>query len=179
MDAGANRVSLSKYCDTSAYMSGHSDIVALMVLEHQTTMHNLLTKANFVTRAATRDQQVINEMLGRPVDFRSETTNRRIQSVIDPVVKYLLFADEIELTDAIAGTSDFAKEFASSGVRDKLGRSLRQFDLQRRLFKHPCSYLIYSAAFDELPELAKEKRLSTPLGRADRERCDEDFLASV
>jgi hypothetical protein len=156
-DKGANVVSLSKYCDTSVYLSGHSDIVALMVLEHQSSMHNLITKANFVARIALRDQQVINEMLERPEDYRSESTNRRIQSVVESVLQHLLFADEIVLTDTISGTSDFAREFATSGAHDSNGRSLRQFDLQRRLFKYPCSYLIYSEAFDELPEFVKDK----------------------
>jgi hypothetical protein len=44
----------------------------------------------------------------------------------------------------VKGVSSFAEEFAAAGPRDGQGRSLRDFDLQRRLFKHPCSYLIYS-----------------------------------
>ncbi|MHC5544150.1 hypothetical protein ACYOEI_38475, partial [Singulisphaera rosea] len=55
----------------------------------------------------------------------------------------------------VAGTSDFAREFAARGPRDPRGRSLREFDLERRLFKYPCSYLVYSEAFDALPGPAK------------------------
>ena len=33
---------------------------------------------------------------------------------------------------------------------------MRQFDLQKRIFKYPCSYLIYSEAFDTIPGPAKE-----------------------
>jgi hypothetical protein len=51
----------------------------------------------------------------------------------------------------VAGTSEFAKEFAARGPFDKQGRSLRQFDLTTRLFKYPCSYLVYSKAFAALP----------------------------
>ncbi len=43
-------------------------------------------------------------------------------------------------------------DFVKQGQRDPQGRSLRDFDLQTRMFKYPCSYLIYSAAFDGLPK---------------------------
>src|SRR5215510_13614103 len=36
-----------------------------------------------------------------------------------------------------------------------MGRSLRDLDLKRRLFKYPCSFLIYSETFDALPDAAK------------------------
>ena len=36
------------------------------------------------------------------------------------------------------------------------GRSLRDFDLKTRIFKYPCSYLIYNEAFDSLPVQARE-----------------------
>ena len=69
----------------------------------------------------------------------------------EPVVEYLLFANETALTDKIVGTSGFTAEFIKQGPHDQRGRSLRELDLQTRLFKYPCSYLIYSAAFDQLP----------------------------
>jgi hypothetical protein len=71
-------------------------------------------------------------------------------------VRYLLFTDEAPLTDPVKGDSGFAEEFAARGPRDSKGRSLRDFDLHTRLFKYPCSYLIYSADFDVLPSPAKE-----------------------
>jgi len=49
------------------------------------------------------------------------------------------------------GTSGFAEKFAALGPTDAHGRSLRQLDLERRLLKYPCSYMIYSAAFAALP----------------------------
>jgi hypothetical protein len=45
---------------------------------------------------------------------------------------------------------------SASGPRDRRGRSLYELDLTRRLMKYPCSYLIYSPAFDALPPLAKD-----------------------
>ncbi len=37
------------------------------------------------------------------------------------------------------------------------GRSLRDFDLHKRLFRYPLSYMIYSAAFDAMPEQARSR----------------------
>jgi hypothetical protein len=156
---GLNVTSLKERCGTSDYLTPHSDIVALMVLEHQTEMHNLITRANFQTRLALHEEALLNKELGRPADYRSETTTRRIKSVCDPLVKYMLCSDEAKLTDTVKGTSAFAQEFTQRGPRDSKGRSLRDFDLQTRLFKYPCSYLIYSQAFDALPSEAKDRVL--------------------
>lgn len=151
-----NVTNLDRYCKTSSYLTPHSDIVALMVLEHQTEMHNRLIRANFQTRIALHDEAEFNKALDRPANYRSESTLGRIKSAGEPVVKYLLFADETQLTDPIKGTSGFAEEFARRGPRDRSGRSLRDLDLKRRLFVYPCSYLIYSEAFDALPAVVKD-----------------------
>jgi hypothetical protein len=127
-----------------------------MVLEHQTEMQNFITRANFQTRLALHEEAALNKELDRPADYRSETTTRRIKSVCDPLVKYMLCSGEAKLTDTVQGTSAFAQEFAQRGPRDSKGRSLRDFDLQTRLFKYPCSYLIYSRAFEALPCEAKD-----------------------
>jgi len=150
-----NVTDLSRWLPTGDYLTPHSDIVALMVLEHQAEMHNRITRANFLTRIALYDQIELNKALGDPLDRRSELTQRRIKSACDPLVKYLLFSDEAKLEARIQGTSDFAREFARQGPRDSKGRSLRDLDLKTRLFKYPCSYLIYSEVFDALPDAAR------------------------
>ncbi len=154
-EAGANVTDLGKVLDVSPYFSEHSDIVALMVLEHQTQMHNALTRANFETRLAEHHDQIMNQALNRPADYRSETTQRRIAAAGDNVLKHLLFADEYQLTSPVQGTSTFASDFVRQGPTDLRGRSLREFDLQQRLFKYPCSFLIYSKSFDHLPRSVK------------------------
>ncbi len=154
--ANINVTSLERYVKTSPYLTPHSDIVALMVLEHQAEMHNRLTRANFLTRLALRDEAEFNKALGRPANYRSESTLSRIKNAGEPVVKYLLMCDEAQLTDPVKGTSGFAEEFVQRGPRDRHGRSLRDLDLKRRLFVYPCSYLIYSEAFDALPPPVKD-----------------------
>lgn len=147
----------AKGFDTSRYLAPHSDVVALMVLEHQTKMHNLLARAGFEARSALLVQAEMNSMLKRPADEVSETTARRLDNAAAIVVRYLLFADEAPLPAAVSASSGFAKAFAAQGPRDAAGRSLRELDLKRRLFKYPCSFLIYSQAFERLPEPLKKR----------------------
>jgi len=154
--AGLNRTNLDDRFDTGNYLSGHSDIVALMVLEHQTDAHNYITRANFLTRQATHYQQTLNRELGEPTDRVWDSTRSRIKNAGEPLVEYLLFCDEAKLTSAIRGTSGFAEEFVRRGPRDSRGRSLRDFDLVTRMFKYPCSYLIYSPSFAALPPEVKK-----------------------
>lgn len=148
---GQNVLELSRRFDGTAYLSGHSDIVALMVLEHQTGAHNLLTRAGFQARQALHQEAALNRELKQPPDHRWDSTTSRIKSAGEPLVKYLLFSDEATLTAPIRGTSSFAADFARRGPRDGRGRSLRDFDLQRRLFQYPCSYLIYSPYSENRP----------------------------
>ncbi len=65
------------------------------------------------------------------------------------------FTRSLTLTAPLRGTTRFAQDFAQRGVRDRAGRSLRDFDLTQRLFKHPASFLVYSEAFDALPRMAR------------------------
>jgi hypothetical protein len=157
LEEGANVTDLNGLVDTGPYPSDHSDIAALMVLEHQTQMHNAITAAGYHARIAMHQEEEINKALGRPAGSVSASTARRINSPVEKLVRYLLFSGETRLTDPIEGTSGFAAQFAARGPRDGRGRSLRDFDLQTRMFRYPCSYLIYSEAFDALPKAAKDQ----------------------
>jgi hypothetical protein len=164
--AGQNVTDLSSRFETSKYPAPHSDLVALLVLEHQTDAYNFLTLANFEARYAIHAQaQQLKEPNANADEIRKATQNR-IEKAGDALVRYLLFSGEAKLAGAIEGTSDFAKEFSARGPRDGKGRSLRDFDPRTRIFKHPCSYLIYSDAFNTLPNEMKEyvnRRLRTVL----------------
>jgi len=155
-EAGANVVDLADYFDAAAYLTPHSDIVALMVLEHQTQVQNRIAAAGFETRLALESQRVMNEALERPAGTLSDSTRRRIANAAERLVEALLFVDEAELTAPIAGTSGFTEVYEAGGRTDSQGRSLREFDLERRLFRYPCSDLIHSEAFRELPEPVRE-----------------------
>lgn len=169
--AGSNMLKLDRFFDTGAYLSPHSDIVALMVLEHQVRAQNVLTRVNWEVRMALRQQAAMNEMLKKPGEELSESTQRRIRNLTEYLVEYLLMKDEARLTEPVKGTSGFSEEFSARGPHDAKGRGLRQLDLQRRLFRYPLSYMIYSDAFDQLPAPAKAQalaRLSEILSGRDR-----------
>ena len=154
--AGHNVSELNDRLDVTKYLSPHSDIVALMLLEHQVLVHNRLTKANFDTRQAVDYDIMMNRTLEKPETTQSETTTRRIKSTGDRLVEALLLDREAKLTEPIKGTSGYAEQFQKSGPHDTQGRSLRDLDLTTRMLKYPCSYLIYSEAFDGLPRQSKD-----------------------
>jgi len=149
--SGQNVTDLADRFGPSGYLTPHSDLVALSVLAHQAAAHNALTRASFDVRAALHREAALNRDLGQPADSRWPSTNTVLDSAATALVECFLFCDEAALAGPIEGTSAFAGEFASRGPTDRDGRSLRSFDLEKRLFRHPCSFLIYSASFDALP----------------------------
>jgi hypothetical protein len=153
---GANVTDLKPFFTVADYPTPHSDLVALMVLEHQNEGLNRLTRAGYQTRLALHEQDELNQAFNEP-GRRSDGITRRIHSACEAVVRYFLFCEEAPLTGEVSGTSGFAKEFAARGPFDDRKRSLREFDLKRRLFKYPLSYLIYSRPFEALPAEAKER----------------------
>lgn len=157
VEAGANRIDVPDSAHLERYPRTSSDLVALMVLEHQSQMHNYITAAHYETRQALAYQETMNKALDRPADFQSESTVRRIDAAAERLVRCLLFAGECRLTSPISGTSQYVSEFERLGPHDGRGRSLRQFELQTRLFKYPCSYLVYSEAFEQLPPLVRRR----------------------
>jgi hypothetical protein len=173
---------VSKIIDTSGYLNPRSDVVALMVLEHQTEAHNRMTQAAYGTIRALRDEKILNDAMGEPTKpgEHSESTTRRIKSSCEPLVEYLLFSKETTLTAPVSGNPEFTQEFSSRGPKDSKGRSLRDFDLKTRLFKYPCSYLIESKSFNGLPDDAKtyvRRRIVEVLSGKDTSKPFEDLSA--
>src|SRR5436190_7280273 len=138
--------------DADGYRALSSDVVAHLVLTHQAGMTNLLTRAAWEARAA--DPSLHPPATSTPGQEASVAV--MMAGIASEVVDYLLFIDEAKLTDRVRGASGFAERFSASGPRDGKGRSLYELDLRHRLMKYPCSYLIYSPAFDALPPAAKE-----------------------
>jgi hypothetical protein len=129
--------SLDSRFDPTGYLSPHSDIVALLVLEHQAQMLNFITRVGWEARAGAAE------------------AGRTLEQAAAQLVDYMLFVDEAPLPGPVAGTASFASRFSAAARRDARGRSLRDLDLNRRLLKYPCSYLIYSESFDAMPPPAK------------------------
>lgn len=148
--AGPGRTAdLPKRCRIARYPSAHSDVVALLVHDHQVHLHNLLTRAGFEERFQRREgpERSPDEKLA--ADALSDTEEQ--------LVRYLLFANAAPLENPVLGSSPYEAWFARLGPRDRKGRSLRDFELETRLFRFRCSYLIYSRAFDALPDPVKRR----------------------
>jgi len=146
--------------DTEPYLSGGSDLVSLLVLTHQTEVHNVITKVNYELRGIQHLMVTAKKAGGAAATARvvgeAAPSPERVREVCEPLVEALLFCDEVPLPNAVAGTTTFVQEFVAGGIKDKQGRSLRELDLKMRVFKYPCSYLIYSDGFNALPAEAKE-----------------------
>ena len=127
-----------------AYPAPTSDVVALLTLEHQARMGNLLTRVGWDTRIAVAD--------GKLREF-----SEQLDYEVNELVKYMTFAGEAPLDGPISGASGFAGTFAGRGPRDSHGRSLRDFDLEKKVFRYPLSFMIYSAAFESMPAEARSR----------------------
>jgi hypothetical protein len=147
--AELNLQSVSDRFDVSPYLSDQSDVVALMLLNHQTETHNRIGEAAYTVRSLQSGDAVSLSDLS-PREFR------RLREAVEPMVRSLLFVDAAPLEAPIGINSELAREFPSRGPRDGDGRSLRDLDLNTRLLRYPLSYLVYSDSFDQLPLLARE-----------------------
>ncbi len=165
-----------------------SDVVALMVMEHQTQTQNTFTRANHDFAESLRIEQQRDERNlddSRDVEFRRDeaatadtpVSFRPAEGVVNDaakrIVDALLFADEATLHAPIRGSSSFTEDFPRRGPFADDGRSLREFDLNTRMFRYPCSYLIYSESFDALHPALKN-RVYAKLGDVLRHRNGPD-----
>lgn len=147
---GGNRLRLDDLFPVGKYPAAGSDIVALMVFEHQAHLHNFIARLHYMAAQHL-------EAYGH-VDY--------LNSPVETLVQALLLSGEFRLTSPVSGDPEFVRSFEAAGRRDTKGRSLRQLDLQTRLFRIPCSFLIQSDAFRELPKPLKRRiynRLGTVL----------------
>lgn len=152
LTAGGNLTDLSELIDLTPYLGAHSDIVALLVAEHQTTVQNLITLLGYRVRTRLHIDQ---QEGGLPPGEMSPRTARLVEGLGELLVRALFFVGTPRFEDPIEGTSTFATDFMAGGRRDAQGRSLRDLDLQPRLFRYPLSYLIHSPEYDALPVQAR------------------------
>lgn len=151
---GANVKSLEEFFPVKNYARGDSDIVALMVLEHQTGLTSRLVEASYAVRGAIVRQRDLRRELGDPPTEELVGTAKIIaDSHAEKILKYLLFIGESPLPEGgIEGGPDFIADFLSRHPAPAGGKSLTEFDLKTRLFKYRCSYLIHSRVWDALPQ---------------------------
>ena len=105
---------------------------------------NLLTRLNWEARVAAAGTSAAASTAG-------------IGELANELADYLLFVGEA----AAGGAADRARRASRrprGAGRRRTGRADRsaQLDLTTRLMRYPCSYMIYSEAFDGLPAAVKQ-----------------------
>jgi len=166
LKANSNVTDLRSKFDTTQYPAADSDAVALLVLDHTVRMQNYLTEVQYEANNAEHDRH-------DPTVKLVDNSNWRIKNSCESLLAYMLFRDEAALHGQVTGTTSFAEEFQKQGPRDRKGRSLYELDLNKRVFKYPCSYMIYSPSFQALPKESKDyiwNRLSEILTGQDQSR---------
>lgn len=149
---------LEKYFDTKDYLAATSDVVALLVFEHQLTMHNALTRANFAIRRMIAYQHGLQKAFKEPLT--DEPAYDSVKSVFarttEDVVDRLLFRNAAPLPEGVFGNEAFQERFTKDAPR-VAGHALKDLQLSERLFANRCSFLIYSPQFLALPAGLKSR----------------------
>lgn len=159
-DLSAKRpAELDEFFDVSRYPAATSDVVALLVFEHQMTVQNALTHAAHSTRRMLDYQRSLQKAMNDPIT--DEPTYDSVKSVfasaVENVVDRLLFRKAAPLPEGVGGSEAFRRAFSADTPRSRAGHALKDFQLQDRLFANRCSYLIYSDAFAALPPQLKSR----------------------
>jgi hypothetical protein len=157
---------LGEMFDDEPYLAkGTSDVVALMTLEHQVGMHNVMVEANLTTRSTLHRHREMQKAFGESPNAPLSDTNQRIlNNVAERVLEQMLYADELAVPGGIEGGPAFQSAFSENRVKSEDGRSLKDFRLYERLMKYRCSHLIYSEAFAHLPDEIRTIILDTLRG---------------
>ncbi len=152
--------------DWSAYLTETSDILPHLILEHQTGFMNLVLEATY--RARTYQHIGKGEMKPEHVAV--------LHGLAGELVRYLLFADEAKFpAGGIRVDPQYREDFLADRKEASNGISLKDLDLETRMFKHRCSYLIYSDVFQATSDLFKQ-RVYQVLGEAiSTEKPNPDF----
>ncbi len=147
---------LDRFFDASPYLTDKSDVVAVMVFEHQVDVHNLIIHANYKSRMLLERRSPGSSTSDPSWDQLSPVMQARFKALLEPLVRGMLFVDAAPIPAPVRGNSGYEKWFESLGPFDSQGRSLRDLDLDTRLFKYPLSFLIYSKAFNYLMPCVKQ-----------------------
>ncbi|QDT89912.1 hypothetical protein [Gimesia algae] len=134
---GVNVIDLSQLTDLSKQLTPHSDLVALMVFEHQIDAHNLMVRTNYAWQIDVYQE-------------RENGEDARWKQEADALIDQLLFTTQLHFNQPIQGTSSFADEFSQRELFQGKGSQLRQLDLKTRVFRSPVSYTIGSTFFRAL-----------------------------
>ena len=147
--------------ETRGYPSPASDIAALLVFDHQTYAINLITRLNWEARVA--------EASGGP------SAQTEVDRLAGDLADYLLFVGEAPIVVEITPRPGFAERLEARIPKDKIGRSFGQLELTTRLLRYPCSYMVYTEAFNALPAAVKASVYGRMLAILSGEHADTRY----
>lgn len=137
-----------RFYDPSIHLLPTSDILPQMIHEHQLGFENRVFQAHYLVR------QRLHEGKGR---LTSEA-QKEIEDKATEIARYTLFADEAQLPpQGIEGDPGFVKDFLRNKRPAASGLSLKDLDLRTHLFKHRCSYMLYTDSWKSLPQMFKDR----------------------
>ncbi len=139
-EPSAGREVFEKRVKSNAYLRKGAEVLPMLVHDHQTHMHNYFTRVSF-------DAQRSHAMYGHL---------RYLRNQVDALLRYLLLPEEAPLTSPVPANPEFMEAFRKGARKDSKGRSLKDLDLQTRVFTYPCSFLIYSDSFQQLPTALRD-----------------------
>lgn len=165
-------VDLSGKIDVSKYPRPTSDIVSLLVLEHQCRLHSILNAASLNYRRSRHFSEIIDP----DGDPDNGSAGSVAESWAKTITEWIFYKDEADLDEGVEGDPAFEKAFAARFPRTADGKSLADFRLYGHIFKHRCSYMVYSDAFQNLPPTLKKLVLKKMRATLAGQNADIDWL---
>lgn len=149
---------LSSFFPPESHLIEGSDVLALLVHDHQVSMQYFLNQAQYKMRQALFDNGLDPDS-GREVLAKLKPVSaEEVEGGVRELLRYLLFADEEPLGgEEIVGGHAYREDFLATRRTTSDGLSLKDLDLKDRLLRHRCSWMIYSGAFEGLPRALKEE----------------------
>ena len=144
------------YMDPAPYPRDTSDIVALMVLEHQLTVQNQISYVRHKAPAVLMRRGLEEDINAESWTELSERAQQSLGRMLDQLVKTLVFQDAAVIGSRLSGSEEFVVNFENRGPEDKKGRTLRKLKVDKTLFQYPVSYLLYSDDLNALPGYVKD-----------------------
>lgn len=136
---------LGERCDLGRYPVPTSDLLPHLLHEHQNGFAHRAVEAAYRARSY---YHAAESQTGRERGRLSAPHLLELQRQANRLVRYLLFADEVALPNGgVEGVPEYKEYFLRNRKPAGNGLALKDFDLETRLFRVRCSYMIYSDTF--------------------------------
>ena len=150
-NAGKNTivpVEPGQYSDLSLHLLPTSDILPNLIHEHQIGFENRLVYAIYTLRQLKHENK---GLLGA-------SAKAEIEERAEEMARYITFAEEAKFpAKGITGAPAYAEDFLRDRKVTKAGISLKDLDMKTRMFKHRCSYMLYTDTWKEAPKELKDR----------------------